>query len=151
MKRILPGIVFFALTFGVAALGAQFLPGPWYEALAKPSWTPPNWLFGPVWTTLYVMIAAAAWLVWQARPHLDHVLGLWAAQLVLNGAWSWLFFGLERPGLAALDIIALLVAIVATAVAFSRVSRVAALLLLPYLAWVGFASALNLAIWSLNT
>ncbi len=150
MKRLLPGAVFLVLTFAVASFGALFLPGPWYAALAKPTWTPPNWLFGPVWTVLYVMIAMAGWLVWQQRARIDTPLLLWGTQLVLNGVWSWLFFGLERPGLAFLDIVALLVAIAATAGVFARISRAAALLLAPYFAWVAFATALNFAIWRLN-
>ncbi|MDH3420105.1 MAG: tryptophan-rich sensory protein [Gammaproteobacteria bacterium] len=141
---------FLVITFGAAAFGAQFMPGPWYAALVKPAWTPPNWLFGPVWTVLYVLIALSAWLVWRAQPRLSVPLGLWFAQLGLNAIWSWLFFGLERPGLAAIDIVALLVAIIATAVAFARASRTAAFLLLPYALWVGFATALNIAIWRLN-
>ena len=99
---------------------------------------------------LYVMIAVSAWLVWRAQPRFGLPLGLWSAQLALNTLWSWLFFGLERPGLAAVDIILLLGTIVATAYAFVRVSRLAALMLLPYALWVGFATALNLAIWRLN-
>ena len=101
-------------------------------------------------TVLYVMIALSAWLVWRAQPRLGIPLGLWLAQLALNTIWSWLFFGLERPGLAAIDIVVLLGTIVGTAYAFTRVSRTAALLLLPYALWVGFASALNIAIWRLN-
>jgi benzodiazapine receptor len=143
-------ILFLAITFATAAVGAQFMPGPWYAALAKPAWTPPNWLFGPVWTALYVMIAVAGWLVWRRESRVGTPLVLWGVQLALNGVWSWLFFGLERPGLAALDILVLLVLIAATALAFARVSRIAALLLVPYLAWVSFASALNIAIWRLN-
>ena len=150
MIRLLPGLVFLAVTFAVAAIGAQFMPGPWYTALAKPAWTPPGWLFGPVWTVLYVMIAISAWLVWQRQPRVSPALALWVAQLALNGIWSWLFFGLERPGLAAIDIVVLLAAIIATALAFARESRPAALLLVPYALWVSFATALNLAIWRLN-
>lgn len=143
-------LIFLVITFGAAAFGAQFMPGPWYAALAKPAWTPPNWLFGPVWTVLYVLIALSAWLVWRAQPRRGVPLGLWFAQLGLNTTWSWLFFGLERPGLAAIDIIVLLSVIIATAVAFARVSRPAALLLVPYVLWVAFATALNIAIWQLN-
>lgn len=150
MRRLAPGIVFLALTFAVASFGAQFAPGAWYRALAKPAWTPPTWVFAPVWTVLYVLIAVAAWLVWLQRRRLDLPLVLWLGQLALNGAWSWLFFGLERPGLAALDIVALLAAILVTMMAFARVSRPAALLLVPYALWVGYAAALNLAIWRLN-
>ena len=149
-REILRLLVFLAVTFGAAAFGAQFMPGPWYADLVKPAWTPPNWIFGPVWTVLYVMIALSAWLVWRERPRFGLPLGLWVAQLGLNTIWSWLFFGLERPGMAAIDIVVLLGTIVATAYAFAHVSRIAALLLLPYALWVGFASALNLAIWRLN-
>lgn len=150
MRRVVPGLVFLAATFAVAAIGAQFLPGPWYAALAKPTWTPPGWLFGPVWTVLYVTIAISAWLAWIKQPRFGPALALWFVQLALNGIWSWLFFGLERPGLAAIDIVVLLAAIVATALAFVRVSRPAALMLVPYVLWVSFATALNLAIWRLN-
>jgi benzodiazapine receptor len=150
VKRLLPAAAFLLLTFAVASSGALFMPGPWYAALEKPAWTPPNGLFGPVWTVLYAMIAVAGWLVWQRESRIGTPLVLWAAQLVLNGMWSWLFFGLERPGLAALDIVVMLVLIAATVLAFARVSRVAALLLVPYLAWVSFATALNIAIWRLN-
>ncbi len=143
-------VIFLAITFGAAAFGAQFMPGPWYAEIAKPAWTPPGWVFGPVWSLLYVMIALSAWLVWRQQPRFGLPLGLWFAQLGLNTIWSWLFFGLERPDLAAIDIVVLLAAIIATACAFARVSRAAALLLLPYALWVGFATALNIAIWRLN-
>ena len=149
-QRAVAGVVFLAVTFAVAAFGAQFLPGPWYETLAKPGWTPPPWLFGPVWSVLYLMIATSAWLVWLRRPRVSAPLAVWVLQLVLNGIWSWLFFGLQRPDLAALDIVVLLVAIAVTAGMFARVSRMAALLLLPYFFWVSFATALNVAIWRLN-
>jgi tryptophan-rich sensory protein len=150
MRRAFPGLVFFAITFAVAAVGAMFTPGPWYETLAKPAWTPPGWIFAPVWTALYVMIAVAGWLVWVARGRVDAALAFWGAQLALNGAWSWLFFGLENPGLAAVDIVLLLTAIVVTIRAFARVSVPAATLLVPYALWVGFATALNIAIWRMN-
>jgi benzodiazapine receptor len=149
-QRALAGVVFLAVTFAIAAFGAQFLPGPWYEALIKPAWTPPPWLFGPVWSVLYLMIAISAWLIWLRQPRISAPLMVWAIQLVLNGIWSWLFFGLQRPGFAALDIVVLLLAIAVTAVMFARVSRVAAFLLLPYFFWVSFATALNIAIWRLN-
>ena len=149
-REILRLLVFLAITFCAAAFGAQFMPGPWYAELVKPAWTPPNWIFGPVWTVLYVLIALSAWLVWRARPRFGLPLALWFAQLGLNGIWSWLFFGLERPGLAAIDIVVLLGAILATAYAFAHVSRLAALALLPYVLWVGYATALNVTIWRLN-
>lgn len=124
----------------------------WYAQLEKPTWTPPDWLFGPAWTTLYLLMAVAAWLVWrrggfaaQRRP-----LTIFLVQLVLNAAWSFLFFGLRNPGLALAEIVVLWAAIVATLLAFRRVSTVAALLLVPYLLWVTFATALNFEIWRLN-
>jgi tryptophan-rich sensory protein len=147
-RQTLRLVVFLAITFGAAAFGAQFMPGPWYAEIAKPAWTPPSSVFGPVWTILYVMIALSAWLVWRAQPRFGVPIGLWCAQLALNTIWSWLFFGLERPDLAAGDIVVLLGTIVAYA--FAGVSRTAALLLLPYGLWVGFATALNIAIWRLN-
>ena len=141
------------LCFAAASLGAIFTPGEWYAALQKPTWNPPAWVFAPVWSTLYAMMAVAAWLVWkrggfvaQRRP-----LTLFLAQLVLNAAWTPLFFGLHRPGLAFAEIILLWLAIAATLAAFRPVSRAAAWLLAPYLAWVGFAAVLNGTLWRLNT
>ena len=137
---------------GVGGLATRQSVGTWYQTLAKPSWAPPDWVFGPVWTALYVMMAAAAWLVWR-RTGLRGgrmPLGLFAAQLVLNAAWSWVFFGLRDPMPAFFELGALWFAIGATAVAFWRVSRPAGLLLLPYLLWTTFAGALNFAIWRLN-
>lgn len=141
-------VVFLALVFAVAGLGAQFGPDEWFAALQKPSWNPPNWVFAPVWTTLYAMMAVAAWLVWRTGARAP--LAWWLVQLALNAAWSWLFFGLHRPDLAFADILVLWLAIAATIVAFAPVSRTAALLLVPYLAWVTFATALNGAIWRLD-
>jgi tryptophan-rich sensory protein len=143
---------FLALAFGVLVLGGLAV-GPaiaeWYPALRKPSWTPPGWVFGPVWTLLYPVVAVAGWRVWREGRRRTGML-LYLVQLALNAAWPWLFFAERRPGLALVDVVALFVAIVATAVAFWRVHRGAALLLLPYLGWVGFAAALNHAIWRLN-
>ena len=146
---------FIILTLTVSAVGARVtLPeiAGWYAQLAKPSFTPPNWVFGPVWTTLYVLMAIAAWLVWRTRvPARIPALSAWGAQLALNLAWSLLFFGAHRIGLALIDIVLLLLAIVATMAFFARRSRVAAVLLVPYLAWVAYAAALNFAVWRLNT
>ena len=124
----------------------------WYASLAKPSWTPPNWVFGPVWTALYANMAVAAWLVWRRRPRkrVGWALGLFSLQLILNIAWTPVFFGLQRPGLALVDILLLWLAIGMTVVAFHGIRPLAGWLLIPYLLWVSFAAALNMAIWSLN-
>lgn len=125
----------------------------WYAGLAKPAWTPPSWVFGPVWVTLYVVMGVAAFVVWRrglGAPGVRLALALFVAQLVLNAAWSGLFFGLRSPLAGLVDIVALALLIVATTVAFARVAPLAAWLLAPYLAWVGFATALNFAIWRLN-
>lgn len=141
-----------AIVYGVAAIGSQFTPGAWYDQLTKPPWTPPDWLFGPVWTVLYGMMALAAWLVWRTRGFSGARLGLalFGTQLALNAGWSWLFFGLQRPDLALVDIALLWAAILATLVAFWRIRPLAGGLLTPYLLWVSYAAALNLEIWRLN-
>ena len=153
MRSFLVLVLFLVVCFAVAAFGAQFTPGAWYAGLVKPAWNPPSWVFAPVWTALYAMMAVAGWLVWRsnepARP-LGQALGVFALQLVLNGAWSWLFFGLHRPGVAFAEIVALWMAILLTVVLFWRLRPLAGALLLPYLAWVAFAAALNFALWRLN-
>jgi benzodiazapine receptor len=140
------------LTFCAPVAGFASMPGQWYDELAKPAWHPPSWVFGPVWTTLYLLMAVAAWLVWRRggwtarkRP-----LGLYLLQLGLNAAWTPAFFGLQSPGLALVVILLLLAAIVATLKAFLVVHRTAAGLLVPYLLWVNFATILNLTLWFLN-
>jgi benzodiazapine receptor len=143
------------LCFAVAGVGGYWTSlglGPWYDGLRKPSWTPPNRIFGPVWTVLYASMAVAAWLVWRRRgaQRVALPLGLFGLQLALNLAWSGLFFALRRPGLAFGEVVPLWAAILATLLSFGRVSRWAALLMVPYLAWVAYAAALNFAIWRLN-
>jgi tryptophan-rich sensory protein len=148
-------IVSILLCFAAAGIGSAFTSmsvGTWYRQLAKPQWAPPNWVFGPVWTALYLSMAVAAWLVWRrygSRGARGPLL-LFAAQLVLNAAWSGLFFGLRNPALAFAEILFLLGAVAATALAFGRCSPLAGLLLIPYLLWGMFATALNFAIWRLN-
>jgi translocator protein len=125
----------------------------WYPTLVKPSWNPPTWLFGPVWTALYLMMAVAMWLVWKSDPKFQTIKTpalLFGAQLLLNVAWPFLFFGAKSPGLAVIIILALWLTIAATIFAFALHSRVASFLLVPYIAWVSFASALNISIWQLN-
>jgi tryptophan-rich sensory protein len=143
------------ICFAAAGLGGLVttpqIPG-WYADLAKPSWTPPDWIFGPVWTLLYLMMAVAAWLVWRQAGFREAKLplALFAIQLGLNSLWSMLFFGLQNPGAAAVEIILLWAAILATLIAFWKRSPWAGGLLVPYLAWVSFAAVLNVAIWRLN-
>ena len=150
MHHLAAFAVFAALTAAAAVTGSQFMPGPWYAALAKPAWTPPNWVFGPVWTVLYVMIAVAGYLAWRAAGRIDRAVAIWGASVVLNGAWSWLFFGQRLIGAALVDIVLLWLAIAAFIAATWRTARAAAWLFVPYLAWVGYASALNAAIWLMN-
>lgn len=146
-----PALILFVVLVAVAAsTGAMFEPGAWYEQLAKPSWNPPNAVFGPVWTVLYIGIAIAGWLTWRASARMTVALLLWIAQLVLNWAWSFLFFGLHRPDLALVDILLLLATIFAFIVSARRRSPVASWLFVPYAAWVSFAIALNFSIWRLN-
>jgi len=125
----------------------------WYANLAKPDLAPPNWIFAPVWTALFALMGVALFLVWREKTSLKKVraaLFAFFLQFLLNVAWSAIFFGLRLPGWAFAEIIFLLAAIILTIVLFRRVSRAAAWLLIPYLAWVGFASYLNLMIWRLN-
>ena len=145
-------IGFVVACFLAAATGILFKPGDWYERLRKPSWRPPNWLFAPVWTVLYLMIAFAGWLVWRSAGFggATTALALYALQLLLNALWTPVFFGLHRLDLGFAVIVALWLAIAATIVAFAPVNGVAALLMIPYLAWVSFASLLNFAVWRLN-
>ncbi|MBA2430599.1 MAG: tryptophan-rich sensory protein [Chthoniobacterales bacterium] len=144
----LAGWVAFSLT--AAASGIFVSTGGWYEEL--PEWNPPAWLFGPVWTTLYIMMGVAAWLVWKRGGWRERggALALFVAQWLLNALRTPLFFGLRRPGLAFAEILLLWVAIAATMIAFWRVTKPAAFLLVPYLAWVTFAAVLNFTIWNLN-
>jgi tryptophan-rich sensory protein len=152
IKQTAAFVVILLVCFAAAGLGSLAttpnIP-TWYAAIAKPTWNPPNWLFGPVWTVLYICMAVAAWLVWrQGGPRTP--LTLFAVQLGLNAAWSWLFFWFHMPRAAFFEILVLLVAIAATIIAFWPRSRAAGILMLPYLGWVAFASVLNFTIWRLN-
>jgi translocator protein len=149
MSKYLSLVIFVIVVAAVAASGAQFTPGAWYATLNKPSWTPPNWLFGPVWSMLYLMIAIAGWLVWRAEG-VGVTLAVWAAQLAANAAWSWIMFGRHEIGLAMADITLMWVLITTFVVLTWTRHRTASLLFLPYWAWVSFASALNFALWRLN-
>ena len=143
------------LAFGVAGLSGSVtvaaIPG-WYGTIAKPWFTPPDWVFGPVWTTLYTMMAVAAWRIWRRgpSPRVRQALRLYAIQLALNGLWPLLFFGLQRPGWALAEILVFAPIIAVTLVAFWRLDRLAGALLVPYLGWASFATVLNATIVALN-
>ncbi len=140
------------LVAGVGGYLTSFGLGEWYSSLSKPSWTPPNELFGPVWTFLYASMAVAVWLVTRdsTGSQRSRAMALFGAQLLLNLVWSALFFVVRSPGLALIDIVLLDVAIVACIGVFWPINRVASALMVPYLVWVTFATALNFAIWSRN-
>ena len=140
-----------ALAFVPAVIGFRFPAPGYYAGLRKPSWAPPGWVFGPVWTVLYALMGLAAWLVAGMGGSASRTpLLLWTAQLGLNATWTPVFFGLRSPRLALVNIVLLWLAIVATVSAFFSRRPVAGMLLIPYLAWVSFATALNFAIWRRN-
>ncbi len=145
-------LVFLAIVGGTGALGGQWGAGPWYRSLSKPSWTPPNWLFPLAWALLYVMIAVAGWLIW-ITPHESRtlILGIWVAQLLLNAAWSYIFFGRHEIAWGLADILALWATILAFVIAAWPASHSASQLFIPYLIWVSYAAALNASIWKRNT
>jgi benzodiazapine receptor len=124
----------------------------WYQALEKPIFNPPDWVFAPVWTLLYIIMGIAAWRVWRLRSFeaTGKALGVFALQLGFNLAWSFLFFGLQRIDLALVEIVILLVAIIVNAIMFWRIDRLAGLMLMPYIAWVTYATVLNASLWLLN-
>jgi benzodiazapine receptor len=149
-------IISLAVTFSapvIASLVTDPASSDWYANLDKPSFNPPGWVFGPVWTVLYILMAVAAALVWHrglAGSKVRIALALYLLQLFLNALWTPLFFGLQMPHLAFIDIVMLWAAIILTILAFLRVSKYAALLMLPYLAWTTFAAVLNFSLWYLN-
>lgn len=151
LGNVLSFLIILSLVIAISSFGALFPPGSWYEQLIKPALTPAGWVFAPVWLTLYLMIAVAGWLVWRKVSIPWHpAVVLWGAQLILNALWSWVFFGIEKSGLALLDIVILLILILAFARYAYPVSRSASLLFVPYAVWVGFAAYLNLGIVLLN-
>ena len=153
-KQVMGFAGWLVVCFVAAAIGgaASVQAGPFYTQLVRPGWAPPASLFGPVWTALYALMAIAAWLVWRVNGFraARRALTLFLVQLALNALWSWLFFGWHRGGLAFADIVLLWALIVATVIAFWRIRPWAGALLLPYLLWVSFASALNYSVWQLN-
>lgn len=154
-SRLVLGLfAWLALSFVTAALGAlasQNAPD-FYAALAQPSWAPPAWLFGPVWTALFVAMAIAAWLVWRTPPQPARTRALvwFVAQMAANALWSWLFFAWRMGGGAFAEIVVLWLMIAVTLAAFWRIRRAAGLLLVPYLLWVTFAAVLNWVLWRAN-
>lgn len=144
-----------AVCLGVGAIGGAVTSSAvqtWYPQLLKPGWTPPNWVFGPVWTVLYILMALAAWLVWLRglTTEVTRGLAVFAVQLGLNLFWSILFFGLRSPGAAFVDVLVLCCTVWLTLLLFWRVRPVAGVLIVPYALWVSYASVLNGAIWWLN-
>jgi len=142
-------VAFFAIVIAAAMSGAFFQPGEWYKGLRKPVWTPPNWLFGPVWSVLYIAIAVAGWLIWKAEPS-SGAMWMWGAQLVLNAGWSALFFGARRMDMAFGDVLLLWLSIAGFITLASGISTVAAALFVPYLVWVTIAATLNFTVWRMN-
>jgi len=153
-KQILGLVGWLAITSIAAAVGtlASVQAASFYGELVRPSWAPPATWFGPVWSVLYVLMAVAAWLVWRVPPvnRTRTPLMLFLAQLAVNALWSWLFFPWRLGGVAFADIVILLALIVATLLSFWRVTPLAGALLLPYLCWVSFATALNWSVWQNN-
>ena len=144
-------LAFSVVVFMVAFAGSRFKPGPWHAALKKPSWNPPNWVFAPVWTVLYICMAVAGSLTWRAVGQgWSTPLAFWMLQLVANGLWTWIFFGRHRIDLALADIGATWIFIVGFIVTAWAREPIAAMLFLPYAAWVTFAAALNASIWAMN-
>ena len=141
-------LLFILVVAMVALSGVQFPPGDWYEHLIKPSWTPPNWLFPVVWSLLYLMIAIAGWLIFSASNFPLKI--LWVAQLLFNGLWSWLFFGMHLTVVGLIDILLMFFCIAAILVISRKTSKIVTWLMSPYLVWVGIASSLNAAIYLLN-
>ncbi len=158
VHQLVKFIVCLLVCLAVGVAGAMFTTpsalGDWYAQLQKPAVNPPGWVFAPVWTVLYFLMAVAAYLVWNKgldTPYVKTALTSFAVQLILNALWTPLFFGLHLIGWALADIMVLLTAIAATILAFNKVSRLAAILLIPYLVWVAFAAILNARLYQLNS
>lgn len=153
MKAFLVFLLLLSVCLAAGWLGSYAtLPAipVWYRGLVKPPLNPPEWVFGPVWTLLYILMAISAWLVWRRVGFASTALKLFFVQLLLNATWSFLFFGLRRPDYAFGEILLLWAAILATMIAFWKVRPLAGALFVPYLAWVSFATYLNGALWRLN-
>jgi tryptophan-rich sensory protein len=154
-RQVIGLVVSVAVCLGCAGIGSLLtMPAisTWYKTIRKPTWNPPNWLFGPVWTLLYLSMAVAAWLVWRQSEtsSVSLALALFGIQLALNLAWSAIFFHYHQIGAAVVDVVFLWIFILATTPEFWKVAPAASWLMVPYLAWVTFASILNATVWSLN-
>jgi tryptophan-rich sensory protein len=153
-KQFIGLVAWLAASFVAAAIGAaaSVEAGAFYAQLLRPSWSPPGWVFGPVWTVLYALMGVAAWLAWRVGGFRTarNALLLFLAQLAVNALWSWLFFGWQLGALAFADILLLWALVAATIAAFWRLRPLAGALLLPYLLWVSFAAVLNYSVWRLN-
>lgn len=157
MRPWLKLVVCILIPLGVGALASFFTAtgvSTWYRTIARPDWNPPDVVFAPVWTTLYILMGVALYLIWR-KEVLESLkrsaIGWWVVQLVLNALWSFLFFSLQTIGLALIEIIVLWFAILGTIFSFARISKMAAWLLVPYISWVTFATILTFAIWRLNS
>ena len=146
----LGGWILLSMLAGVS--GAVARPDAWYDRIRKPRWNPPNWVFAPAWTVLYVTMGVAAWMVWSRREEaaVGLALGLFLVQLLFNSAWSWIFFRFRRMDLAFYELVAMWLLVLATLLAFWSIRPAAGQLLVPYLLWVTFAGYLNLTLWRLN-
>jgi translocator protein len=157
MKEWIKLVIAIAIPVGVGALAGYFTAtgvDSWYRSIEKPSWNPPDGVFAPVWTTLYIMMGIALYLVWKSSAPQDQkrrAIVLWSVQLLFNALWSFLFFNIHNIGLALADIIVLWLAILVTIFLFARIHKLAAWLLVPYISWVSFATLLTYTIWKLNT
>jgi tryptophan-rich sensory protein len=154
-KSIFSLLISILVVFSAAFIGSLFTTSSiatWYAFINKPSFSPPNWLFAPAWSLLYILMGIAAFLIWQKRdnPKVKQALRFYGIQLVLNALWSIIFFGMHNPGLAFLEIIFLWLFILITLIKFYKINKTAGLLFVPYILWVSFASILNFAVWTLN-
>lgn len=147
--QVLVGIGILLMTLAAPSLGALSPPADWYQNINKPAWNPPPWIFGPVWSALYLMMAIAAFLVWRAEGW-SRAMTAYLVQLIFNATWTPLFFGAKRIDWACADIVALWFAILVTILCFWKVNKVAAWLMVPYLGWVSFATVLNATLWAMN-
>lgn len=151
-ENYLPTLLWIIISFIPAIIGGYFKPGSWYLEIAKPDWTPPGWVFGPVWFLLYFCMGISASIIWKSKNNkpIKLAMTIFIVQLILNALWSWVFFGLNNLLFSVVEIILLLSMIVLTIFLFYRINKKAGLILIPYLLWVSFATILNLNIWLLN-